>query len=214
MRLVKKILMSAAVVSAVAAMAAVSASAAMTATYNNDGTITLSGITTQAAEKTLLVLTEDTTDISEEKAASVTDGGIIVQIDQGTHIVDDVKVTVGTLEAGKTYYVRVGGDTTFEQDDFTVPGGTTPHKVLVGDADGNGVVQAADAAEIALYTVSSPATAVIDGTDSFYAAAYCDGDDAVKASDAAEVALHSVSSPAANPLVNTLVEVGSIGATN
>lgn len=149
MRLVKKILMSAAVVSAVAAMAAVNASA-MTAKYNSDGTITLSGITTQADEKTLLVLTENATDISGTKAASVTDGGIIVQIDQGTTIGTN-NVVVGTLEAGKTYYVRVGGDAEFEQTTFTVPGGDSPYTDptrLLGDVAKNNAIDMADASAI------------------------------------------------------------------
>jgi hypothetical protein len=144
LQLFKKILLVTAAMSAVMCMS-VAAHAELQAEYA-DGSVTLSGIETEAAQKTLLILTEDATNI-DSSAKAYAEGGIIVQIDQDTAF---ATVPVGTLADG-TYYVRVGGDADkIETTTFTV-GSNSPYKDptrLVGDATGDGYINMTDVSVI------------------------------------------------------------------
>ncbi len=128
---------------AVAALA-VSASA-MTANYvapqgEETGKVNLAGITTTAAQKTLLVLNEDATNVAEddivqidqaESFATVTVGDLATDIDaDNAELVEAYNETEKTkadwdiLDAAwtesATYFVRVGGSGTIETATFTV----------------------------------------------------------------------------------------------
>jgi hypothetical protein len=144
LQLFKKILLVTAAMSAVMCMS-VAAHAELQAEYA-DGSVTLSGIETEAAQKTLLILTEDATNI-DSSAKAYAEGGIIVQIDQDTAF---ATVPVGTLADG-TYYVRVGGDADkIETTTFKV-GSDSPYTNparLVGDATNDGFINTADASVI------------------------------------------------------------------
>jgi hypothetical protein len=205
LQLFKKILLVTAAMSAVMCMS-VAAHAELQAEYA-DGSVTLSGIETEAAQKTLLILTEDATNI-DSSAKAYAEGGIIVQIDQDTAF---ATVPVGTLADG-TYYVRVGGDADkIETTTFKV-GGTTAEKVLVGDANQDGEVTTSDSSQVMMYAASMAASAVKDGEKSFYAAAYCNGDGEVSTADSSQIMMYAASMSSANPLVGTEVEIGSIGS--
>ena len=83
--------------------------------------------------------------------------------------------------------------------------------VLVGDANGDGKVAAADATQVLLYTTKGQdGSAIKDGTNTYYAAAYSDGKVALAAADATQILLYTVSPDKANALVNTEVAKGSI----
>jgi hypothetical protein len=108
--------------------------------------------------------------------------------------------------------VRVGGDADkIETTTFKV-GGTTAEKVVVGDANQDGNVTAADATQVALYAASVSAATVVEGEKSYYAAAYSNGDNVVTAADATQIAMYAASLSTANALIGTEVEIGSIGS--
>ena len=83
--------------------------------------------------------------------------------------------------------------------------------VLVGDANGDGLVASADATQVLLYTTSGQDSSTVkDGSDNYYAAAYSDGKAALGAADATQIVLYTVSPDKANALINTEVVKGSI----
>lgn len=178
MKKVTKLFLSVAAIGALAAGLATSAMA-MTATYDA-GTVTIvaeDGDKVASTEKTLLILNNDATTVTESD---------IVQIDQSEDI---ASVPVGELAEG-TYYVRVGGDGNIDTATFTV-GGAADRKVLVGDVDGNGEVLAGDASQVLLYTVHGDSV-ITEGSDAFYAAALCDGNNEILAADASQILLYTV----------------------
>ena len=147
MKKFSKLFLSCAAVAAVTAAVATSAMAAgeISATYTAAGenataklTIDASGYT--ADQKTLLIVPSS---VSLDK---VTDGDV-VQIDQNAEIVD--VVLPADLKDGK-YTVYMGGDGQVYSDTFRVGAG----KVLIGDANQDGYVEAADATAILKYNIN------------------------------------------------------------
>lgn len=147
MKKFSKLFLSCAAVAAVTAAVATSAMAAgeISATYTAAGenataklTIDASGYT--ADQKTLLIVPSS---VSLDK---VTDGDV-VQIDQNAEIVD--VALPADLKDGK-YTVYMGGDGQVYSDTFRVGAG----KVLIGDANQDGYVEAADATAILKYTIN------------------------------------------------------------
>ena len=140
MKKVTKLFLSVAAIGALAAGLATSAMA-MTATYDA-GTVTIvaeEGDKVASAEKTLLILNNDATTVTESD---------IVQIDQSEDI---ASVPVGELADG-TYYVRVGGDGNIDTATFTVSNATpSPYDNparLLGDVDNDTYINMADAVGI------------------------------------------------------------------
>lgn len=147
MKKFSKLFLSCAAVAAVTAAVATSAMAAgeISATYTAAGenataklTIDASGYT--ADQKTLLIVPSS---VSLDK---VTDGDV-VQIDQNAEIVD--VVLPADLKDGK-YTVYMGGDGQVYSDTFRVGAG----KVLIGDANQDGYVEAADPTAILKYNIN------------------------------------------------------------
>lgn len=136
MKKVTKLFLSVAAIGALAAGLATSAMA-MTATYDA-GTVTIvaeDGDKVASTEKTLLILNNDATTVTESD---------IVQIDQSEDI---ASVPVGELADG-TYYVRVGGDGNIDTATFTVSN-TTPSPYnnptrLLGDVDNDTEINMGD----------------------------------------------------------------------
>lgn len=181
MKLFKKLIVTAAVMASVASLAVVSANAAegddFTASYSaENNTITITGINKSetVSQLSLLVLSEDATDISGDKAAVYTgvaeDKGIIVQIDQDeTFDNKTVKVSLpdGTALPNGTYYVRVGGEagtsTAYKKAEFTV-GSDSPYtdpERLLGDVDASGTINMADSQLIINFVVDSSVNPLI-----------------------------------------------------
>ena len=190
---------------AVGALAAACTTAAFADEYvkaeYKDGKVTLSGFG-EYAEKadgdlTLLILSEDATEITADNANTV-----IKQIDQ-FNITDGnytKEVTVGDLDTTKTYYVRLGGAAAnvVTEKGFvsTTFGGTTgPEKVLVGDANGDGNITLNDCTEICKYyggKIGDIRTAITDegdvvNTKNFLAAAFSNGDKNITLNDCTEI---------------------------
>lgn len=180
MKKFSKLFLSCAAVAAVTAAVATSAMAAgeISATYTAAGenataklTIDASGYT--ADQKTLLIVPSS---VSLDK---VTDGDV-VQIDQNAEIVD--VVLPADLKDGK-YTVYMGGDGQVYSDTFRVGAG----KVLIGDADQDGLVDGGDATTILKYNVGS-VELVGDGQ----AAADADQDGFVDGGDATAILKYNV----------------------
>lgn len=188
MRFLKKMMVVAMAVSAVASLAVVSANA-MEATYNDEtGKVALSFADGELVEgqKTLLILNEDATNITADNAKVYTEeGGIIVQIDQDTTFAE---VTVGDLPAG-TYYVRVGGavevgseaEVPFLADDFVV-GGSVSTRIL-GNVNDDEDITGTDALIVAKHVADLIA---LEGEKLLAADANDDG--SVSGGDALEIA--------------------------
>ena len=147
MKKFSKLFLSCAAVAAVTAAVATSAMAAgeVSATYTPaaDGATTASlKITTNytADQKTLLIVPSSVT-LDKVSADDV------VQIDQNSDIVD--VVLPADLKDG-TYTVYMGGDGQVYSDTFRVGAG----KVLIGDANQDGYVEAADATAILKYNIN------------------------------------------------------------
>lgn len=147
MKKFSKLFLSCAAVAAVTAAVATSAMAAgeVSATYTPaaDGATTASlKITTNytADQKTLLIVPSSVT-LDKVSADDV------VQIDQNADIVD--VVLPADLKDG-TYTVYMGGDGQVYSDTFRVGAG----KVLIGDANQDGYVEAADATAILKYNIN------------------------------------------------------------
>ena len=147
MKKFSKLFLSCAAVAAVTAAVATSAMAAgeVSATYTPaaDGATTASlKITTNytADQKTLLIVPSSVT-LDKVSADDV------VQIDQNADIVD--VVLPANLKDGK-YTVYMGGDGQVYSDTFRVGAG----KVLIGDANQDGYVEAADATAILKYNIN------------------------------------------------------------
>ena len=147
MKKFSKLFLSCAAVAAVTAAVATSAMAAgeISATYTPaaDGATTASlKITTNytADQKTLLIVPSSVT-LDKVSADDV------VQIDQNSDIVD--VVLPADLKDG-TYTVYMGGDGQVYSDTFRVGAG----KVLIGDANQDGYVEAADATAILKYNIN------------------------------------------------------------
>ena len=147
MKKFSKLFLSCAAVAAVTAAVATSAMAAgeISATYTAAGenataklTIDASGYT--ADQKTLLIVPSS---VSLDKVTA----GDVVQIDQNAEIVD--VVLPADLKDGK-YTVYMGGDGQVYSDTFRVGAG----KVLIGDANQDGYVEAADATAILKYNIN------------------------------------------------------------
>ena len=148
MKKFSKLFLSCAAVAAVTAAVATSAMAAggISATYTAAGenettaklTIDASGYT--ADQKTLLIVPSS---VSLDKVTA----GDVVQIDQNAEIVD--VVLPADLKDG-TYTVYMGGDGQVYSDTFRVGAG----KVLIGDANQDGYVEAADATAILKYNIN------------------------------------------------------------
>ena len=147
MKKFSKLFLSCAAVAAVTAAVATSAMAAgeVTATYTPaaDGATTASlKIETKydADQKTLLIVPSS---VSLDKVTA----GDVVQIDQKAEIVD--VVLPADLDDG-VYTVYMGGDGQVYSDTFRVGAG----KVLIGDANQDGYVEAADATAILKYNIN------------------------------------------------------------
>ena len=147
MKKFSKLFLSCAAVAAVTAAVATSAMAAgeVSATYTPaaDGATTASlKITTNytADQKTLLIVPSS---ITLDKVSA----DDVVQIDQNADIVD--VVLPANLKDGK-YTVYMGGDGQVYSDTFRVGAG----KVLIGDANQDGYVEAADATAILKYNIN------------------------------------------------------------
>lgn len=147
MKKFSKLFLSCAAVAAVTAAVATSAMAAgeISATYTAAGenataklTIDASGYT--ADQKTLLIVPSS---VSLDKVTA----GDVVQIDQNAEIVD--VVLPADLDDG-VYTVYMGGDGQVYSDTFRVGAG----KVLIGDANQDGYVEAADATAILKYNIN------------------------------------------------------------
>ena len=147
MKKFSKLFLSCAAVAAVTAAVATSAMAAgeVSATYTPaaDGATTASlKITTNytADQKTLLIVPSS---ITLDKVSA----DDVVQIDQNAEIVD--VALPADLKDGK-YTVYMGGDGQVYSDTFRVGAG----KVLIGDANQDGYVEAADATAILKYNIN------------------------------------------------------------
>ena len=146
MKKFSKLFLSCAAVAAVTAAVATSAMAAgISATYAPAGenataklTIDASGYT--ADQKTLLIVPSS---VSLDKVTA----DDLVQIDQNAEIVD--VALPADLKDGK-YTVYMGGDGQVYSDTFRVGAG----KVLIGDANQDGYVKAADATAILKYNIN------------------------------------------------------------
>ena len=146
MKKFSKLFLSCAAVAAVTAAVATSAMAAgISATYAPAGenataklTIDASGYT--ADQKTLLIVPSS---VSLDKVTA----DDVVQIDQNAEIVD--VALPADLKDGK-YTVYMGGDGQVYSDTFRVGAG----KVLIGDANQDGYVEAADATAILKYNIN------------------------------------------------------------
>lgn len=181
MKKFSKLFLSCAAVAAVTAAVATSAMAAggISATYTAAGenettaklTIDASGYT--ADQKTLLIVPSS---VSLDKVTA----GDVVQIDQNAEIVD--VVLPADLKDG-TYTVYMGGDGQVYSDTFRVGAG----KVLIGDADQDGLVDGGDATTILKYNVGS-VELVGDGQ----AAADADQDGFVDGGDATAILKYNV----------------------
>lgn len=177
MKKVTKLFLSVAAIGALAAGLATSAMA-MTATYDA-GTVTIvaeEGDKVASTEKTLLILNNDATTVTESD---------IVQIDQSEDI---ASVPVGELAKG-TYYVRVGGDGNIDTAQFTV-GSTSPYNdptIKLGDANGDTYVDGADANRVINYAVGD---ATLEGD--YYQAADANDDGYVDGGDANKIVQYSV----------------------
>lgn len=147
MKKFSKLFLSCAAVAAVTAAVATSAMAAgeVSATYTpaETGATTASlKITTKytADQKTLLIVPSS---VSLDKVTA----DDVVQIDQNAEIVD--VALPADLKDGK-YTVYMGGDGQVYSDTFRVGAG----KVLIGDANQDGYVEAADATAILKYNIN------------------------------------------------------------
>lgn len=180
MKKFSKLFLSCAAVAAVTAAVATSAMAAgeVSATYTpaETGATTASlKITTKytADQKTLLIVPSS---VSLDKVTA----DDVVQIDQNAEIVD--VVLPADLKDG-TYTVYMGGDGQVYSDTFRVGAG----KVLIGDADQDGLVDGGDATTILKYNVGS-VELVGDGQ----AAADADQDGLVDGGDATAILKYNV----------------------
>ncbi len=154
-----KTFMAVAAVTAVSAAMSVSAMA-MSAKYE-DGTVTLTDVNSTGTSQTLLVLSKDDTVTSENV-------DIVKQIDQKDDSTSFASVPVGTLADG-TYYVRIGGtDGSLQRATFVVgdvqPGGETK-KIIVGDANLDNSINAADALFVARKAGSADTNIAQAGTE-------------------------------------------------
>lgn len=226
MKLFKKLIVTAAVMASVASLAVVSANAAegddFTASYS-DNTITITGLNKSAdvSQLSLLVLSEDATDISGDKAAVYTgvadDKGIIVQIDQDeTFENKTIKVSLpdGTALPNGTYYVRVGGEAgasaAYKKATFTV-GNAEDKTVLVGDANSDGAADGLDAVQVLIYDVAPESSIINAGEDVYYGCAYSNGDAVLDGLDAVQILIYDVS-PESSQYVGTTKKVSEIKA--
>ena len=180
MKKFSKLFLSCAAVAAVTAAVATSAMAAgeVSATYTpaETGATTASlKITTKytADQKTLLIVPSS---VSLDKVTA----DDVVQIDQNAEIVD--VVLPADLKDG-TYTVYMGGDGQVYSDTFRVGAG----KVLIGDADQDGLVDGGDATTILKYNIGS-VELVGDGQ----AAADADQDGFVDGGDATAILKYNV----------------------
>ena len=151
MKKFSKLFLSCAAVAAVTAAVATSAMAAgISATYapadatHETATLTIDASGYTAAQKTLLVLkpgkTLETVKVSE---------GDVLQIDQQDGN-DTITVALPKDLADGKYTVYMGGDGQVYSDTFRVGAG----KVLIGDANQDGYVEAADATAILKYNTN------------------------------------------------------------
>ena len=151
MKKFSKLFLSCAAVAAVTAAVATSAMAAgISATYapadatHETATLTIDASGYTAAQKTLLVLkpgvTLDKIDV---------DKGDVLQIDQKDGN-DSIAVALPKNLADGKYTVYMGGDGQVYSDTFRVGAG----KVLIGDANQDGYVEAADATAILKYNIN------------------------------------------------------------
>lgn len=151
MKKFSKLFLSCAAVAAVTAAVATSAMAAgISATYapadatHETATLTIDASGYTAAQKTLLVLkpgkTLETIKVSE---------GDVLQIDQQDGN-DTITVALPKDLADGKYTVYMGGDGQVYSDTFRVGAG----KVLIGDANQDGYVEAADATAILKYNIN------------------------------------------------------------
>lgn len=138
MKKLSKTLLAVAAVSVVSAAMAASAMAAdFTATYSN-GTLSFEGIPDTGESQTILVLTEDVDEITNENANDV-----VLQIDQkdngeGFTV---TKLDPSKLEENHTYYVRIGGSTVNTVLTSTFQINETPSstiRIVVGDVNLSG----------------------------------------------------------------------------
>ena len=151
MKKFSKLFLSCAAVAAVTAAVATSVMAAgISATYapadatHETATLTIDASGYTAAQKTLLVLkpgkTLETVKVSE---------GDVLQIDQQDGN-DTITVALPKDLADGKYTVYMGGDGQVYSDTFRVGAG----KVLIGDANQDGYVEAADATAILKYNIN------------------------------------------------------------
>lgn len=144
MKKLSKTLLAVAAVSVVSAAMAASAMADdFTTTYSN-GTLSFEGIPDTGESQTILVLTDDVDEITNQNANDV-----VLQIDQedngeGFTV---TKLDPSKLEENHTYYVRIGGSTVNTVLTSTFQINETPSstiKIKIGDINLDGNVATAD----------------------------------------------------------------------
>ena len=176
----KKLLLAGAAITAMSAALATSAMAAddFTATYA-DGTVTLSGVPAEVTSQdqvTMVVINGmDDVNPTEEN---------LKQIGQEDGAADVfATIPVGELADG-TYTVKLGGTAgNIYMDTFTV--GDVQPEGMLGDVDGNNVIEVSDATDIVNHVL---AKAVIPVERQQFADV--DGNDIIEVSDATDVVNH------------------------
>lgn len=194
MKRFSKFMLSVAAVSAVTAAMAVSAMAAdVTATYDTEtdnGKVSITVPESTGASQTLLVLNEDV-DVTAENADAVVAQINQVDAEEGDAEIKEFQLPAGIYAAlaegeSKTYYIRIGGSKgTIQKGELKISkaGDTPVVELLVGDVDGDGIIDPGDASAVLKHDAG---TVVLTG-DALFRAAYCDGDDIADPADAARI---------------------------
>ena len=158
MKKLSKIMLSVAAASVVTAAMAVTAMAAdtITGTYDNDtGVVTMDGVISSGASQTLLVLNN----VTEVESSS--DIAYINQIDNnGTFSTFTLAAGLkpATASESVTYNIKVGGtDGTVQTGTLTIAGDAPATvTIVIGDASGDGKVNATDISRIGRYLLKKP----------------------------------------------------------
>lgn len=213
-RSIKKLFVACAAVTAITAVSAVSASA-LTATPNSDGTavtVKLSGSETVSGQTTILVLKGDYTTGS---AASVNEDDIIyinqdaddVAQAAGGFLADNGVLPSETIVADQTYTAKVAdasGDYIY-QTTFTLGGGSEPSDRLLGDVNGNGMLQINDATAIVNYNAGINNDPELSDTSSdTFKAADVNGNGMLQINDATAIVNYNAGLPSVVDGVTTI----------
>lgn len=180
----------------------------------NPATVAVSGLDNYSADNsvgdyTIVILTEDAETVTDEN---------LVYVNQGTKT-DISTAKLSNLTVGSTYYVRIGGASSgYVSAKFTVPGGSTTdpdpkEKVLIGDANGDGSITAADCSEMYKFIGGVANNQITGNTTNLHAAAYASSDNTITAADCSEVykQVGGVLTSGTDTVVGTKVEIGTYG---